>query len=101
VKVIKSGDYTFRSYSTMDAYGVIYKNTFDPLNPSENLLGTEDDGGSDFQFTLNIRLSGGMTYVLVMTTYQLKEIGTFWIVVLGPNRVILERLSKYLYVCIV
>jgi hypothetical protein len=85
----------------MDAYGVIYKNTFDPLNPSENLLGAEDDGGSDFQFTLNIRLSGGMTYVLVMTTYQLKETGAFSIIVQGPNKVILNRLSEYIYVCIV
>ena len=55
----------------------------------------EDDGGSDLQFRLNIRLSGGMTYVLVMTTYRLQETGTFSIVALGPNKVIFERLSEY------
>lgn len=101
VKVNTSGYYSFRSYSTVDAYGVIYRNTFDPLNPLENLLHTDDDSGSDFQFRLDIRLSGGMTYVLVMTAYKLKETDAFWIIVQGDNKVILERLSKYIHVCIV
>ncbi len=95
MKVNTNGYYSFHSHSTMDAYGFIYKNTFNPLNPSENLLLAEDDSGSDFQFKLNIRLSGGMTYVLVMTTYNLKETSTFLITVQGPNKVILNRLSEY------
>jgi hypothetical protein len=101
VKVNASGYYSFRSYSTMNAYGFIYKNTFNPLNPSENLLNTDDDSGSDLQFRFNMRLSGGMTYVLVMTTYWLRETGPFSIVVLGDNKVILQRLSEYSCVCIV
>ncbi len=100
VKVNTSGYYSFRSYCTMNPYGLIYRNTFDPLNPLENLLHTDDDSGSDLQFRLNIRLSVGMTYVLVVTTYLLKETGAFSILVLGDNGVILERLSKYIYVCI-
>ncbi len=91
-----SGYYSFHSQSTMDAYGFIYKNTFNPLNPAENLLQAEDDGGSDFQFRLNIDLRGGMTYVLVMTTYLSKETGAFSIFVLGANKVILQRLSEYI-----
>jgi hypothetical protein len=103
VKVNTSGYYSFRSYSTIDAYEFIYKNTFNPLNPSENLLYAEVDSGSDLQFRLNIHLRGGMTYVLVMTTYQIKETGAFSIIVQGPNKVILNRLSEYtcIYVCIV
>ncbi len=85
----------------MNAYGLIYRNTFNPVNPLENLLPTDDDSGSGLQFKLNIRLSGGMTYVLVMTTYWLKETGNFSIVVLGDNKVILQRLSEYIYVGIV
>ena len=81
----------------MIAYGFIYKNTFNPLNPPENLLDVEDDRCSDLQFRLNIRLSGGMTYVLVITTYQSKETGAFSIVVMGANKVILKRLSEYIY----
>ncbi len=101
VKVNTTGYYSFRSYSDIDANGFIYRNTLNPLNPLENLLHAEDDSGSDLQFRLNIRLSGGMTYVLVMTTYQLKETGAFSISVQGPNKVILNRLSEYIYVCIV
>jgi len=97
VKVDTSGYYSFCSYGTIDAYGFIYKNIFNPLNPSENLLYAEDNSGSDWQFRLNIRLSGGMTYVLVMTTYQLKEAGAFSISVQGPNKVIFNRLSEYIY----
>ncbi len=100
VKVITSGYYSFRSYSTIDTNEFIYKNTFNPLNPLENLLDAEDDSCSDLQFRLNIRLSDDMTYVLVMTTYQLKETGAFSITVQGPNKVILERLSKYIYMLI-
>jgi hypothetical protein len=84
----------------MDAYGFIYRNTFDPLNPLENLLHTQDEKGSDLQFRLNIRLDGDMTYILVMTTYLFKETGVFSITVQGDNKVILERLSEYIYVYI-
>jgi hypothetical protein len=100
VKVNTSGYYSFLSYSTMDTYGIIYKNTFNPLNPAENLIQEEDDGGSNFQFRLNIRLSGDMTYVLVITTYLPKQTSEFAIVALGTNKVVLERNSKYIYVCI-
>ncbi len=92
-----SGYYSFCSYSAIDANGFIYKNTFNPLNPSENLLHAEDDSDSHLQFRLNIYLSSDMTYVLVMTTYQLKETGAFSIIVQGPNKVILNRLSEYIY----
>ena len=99
--MIKSGHYSFRIYSTIDGYGFIYRNKFNPLNPLENLLEVEDDSDFDSQFRLDVRLSGNMTYVLVMTTYQLKETGAFSIIVQGPNKVILKRLSEYKYVCIV
>ncbi len=97
VKVNTTGYYSFRSYSAIDANEFIYKNTFNPLNPSENLLYAEDNSRSDWQFRLNIRLSGDMTYVLVMTTYQLKKTDAFSISVQGPNKVILNRLSEYIY----
>jgi hypothetical protein len=101
VKVNTTGYYSFRSYSTIDTSEFIYKNTFNPLNPLENLLDAEDDICSNLYFRLNIHLSDDMTYVLVMTTYQFQETGTFSITVQGPNKVILNRLSEYIYVCIV
>ncbi len=101
MKVIESGYYSFRSYSTMDTYEFLYRNTFNPLSPSENLIVAQGDKGSDLQFRLNTRLDGDMTYVLVMTTYSFKDTGAFSIIVQGPNKVILERLSEYTYVYIV
>lgn len=83
----------------MDAYGFIYRNTFNPLKPLDNSIGAGEKI-SDLQFRLNIHLEGGMTYVLVMATYISKETDGFSITVQGVNKVILERLSKYIYVYI-
>jgi hypothetical protein len=80
----------------MDTYGYIYKNKFDPLNPLENLLSINDDGGSYFQFRLDIRLVVNMTYVLVVTAYDSRRTGEFSITVFGKNKVTLEHLSEYI-----
>ncbi|CAF0718841.1 unnamed protein product [Adineta steineri] len=93
VKVIKSGYYSFRGSGAIDPYGSIYKNKFNPLDPSENLLDQDYDRCSDIQFKLNIHLDVGMIYVLVMTTFESKETGEFSIVVFSENEVTLDRLS--------
>ncbi|CAF1303490.1 unnamed protein product [Adineta steineri] len=93
VKVIESGYYTFRGTGSIDPYGSIYKNKFNPLNPSENLLNRDYGSGSDIQFKFDIHLDADMIYVLVVTTYDSKDIGEFSIVALGKNKVILERHS--------
>ncbi|CAF1486150.1 unnamed protein product, partial [Adineta steineri] len=93
VKVNKNGYYSFRGSGGIDPYGSIYNNKFNPLDPSENLLGQDYDGGFDIQFKLNIHLNVDMIYVLVVTTYESKEIGEFSIDVLGENEVFLDRLS--------
>jgi hypothetical protein len=96
--VIESGYYTFESDSRMDTYAYIYKNKFNPLNPLENLLSINDDGGSYFQFRLDVLLVVDMTYVLVVTTYDSRRTGEFSIYVFGNNIVTLEHLSEYIYV---
>ncbi|CAF4107638.1 unnamed protein product, partial [Adineta steineri] len=92
VKVIESGYYTFRGSGDIDSYGFMYKNRFNPLDPSENLVDQDDGGGSDIQFKLDIHLDVDMTYILVVTTFDSNETGDFSIVVLGKDKVILERL---------
>jgi len=98
VKVIESGYYTFLSYSRIDTYGYIYKDKFNPLNPLENLLSINDDGGSNLQFRLDVRLVVDMTYVLVVTTSDSRGTGKFSIAALGKNKVTLEHLSEYIFV---
>lgn len=90
----------WRADRTIDAYRLIYRNTFNPLNSLENLLDKDDDSKFNFQFKLDIHLSSGMTYVLVMTTNEPKETGKFSIIVLGDNKVILDRLSKCICTCL-
>jgi hypothetical protein len=94
VKTNQSGYYSFRSYSGLDTYGSIHRKTFSPLNPLENLLQTDDDNNFNLQFRVDVRLSGGTTYVLVITTYPPKGIGAFSIVAFGVNTVVFERLSE-------
>ncbi|CAF1000956.1 unnamed protein product [Adineta steineri] len=97
VKVIKSGYYSFRGSGSIDPYGSIYKNKFNPLDPSENLLDKDYDRYSSIQFKLDIHLAADIIYVLVLTTYESKETGEFSIVVLGEDRIILERLISKFY----
>ncbi|CAF1178450.1 unnamed protein product [Adineta steineri] len=93
VKVNESGYYSFRGSGDIDPYGSIYKAKFNPLDSSENLFDQDYDRCSDLQFKLNIYLEVGMTYVLIVTTYESNETGNFSIGVMGKNQVILERLS--------
>ncbi|CAF4050578.1 unnamed protein product, partial [Adineta steineri] len=93
VKVIESGYYNFRGRGDIDPYGSIYKNKFNPFDPSENLLDQDYDRSSDIQLKFDIHLDVDMIYVLVVTTYDSKETGKFLILIFGKNKVILERLS--------
>ncbi|CAF1032017.1 unnamed protein product [Adineta steineri] len=93
VKVIESGYYNFRGSSGIDPYGSIYNTKFNPLDPSENLLDKDYDGGTDIQFKLDIHLEVDRIYILVVTTFDPRETGEFSIVVSGKNKVSLDRLS--------
>ncbi|CAF3704777.1 unnamed protein product [Adineta steineri] len=93
VKVNKSGYYSFHGTGDIDPYGFIYKNKFNPLDPSENLFDQDYARYSNIQFKLDIHLNVDMVYVLVVTTFDSKETGKFLIVVLSENKVTLERLS--------
>ncbi|CAF0825500.1 unnamed protein product [Adineta steineri] len=93
VKVIKSGYYTFRVSGAIDPYGSIYNNKFNPLDPVDNLLNQDYAHNSDIQLKLDIYLNANIIYVLVMTTFDSKEIGEFSINISGRNEVNLKRLS--------
>jgi len=97
VKVNTTGYYSFRSYSGLDVYGLIYRNSFNPLDPSENQFSADDDSESNLQFRLNIRLTGDMTYVLVVTTNQIIQKRAFSVVALGDSHVTFKPISKYMY----
>ncbi|CAF1559920.1 unnamed protein product [Adineta steineri] len=91
INVNMSGLFIISSKSRSDLFGSIYKNSFNPLNPTENLLEVDDNGCSDNQFKLLIAFEVNTKYILVVTTSQANVTGTFLIIVSGPTKAVLER----------
>jgi hypothetical protein len=100
MNVFDSGYYTLTSCSSIDTYGFIYKNNFNPLSPDQNILIKDDDGGGSSQFQLNILLGANITYILVVTTYSSRTTGAFSIYALGPKSIIVKQFSEYIYIYI-
>ncbi len=97
VKVIDTGYYGLSSKSTIDIYNYIYKNTFIPFKPTENLLSVDTGSCANGRLKLTTVLQANTTYILVVTTYSPNVMGAFSIIVFGPNNVSLNRISEYLY----
>lgn len=60
----------------MDTYGFMYRNSFYPYAPFQNLIARNDDDAGGKQFRLWVRLDTVITYYLV--------VGTFFPNVQGP-----------------
>ncbi|CAF1633182.1 unnamed protein product, partial [Adineta steineri] len=88
VNVMETGYYALSSVSSMDTFGNIYKDDFNPMNPSENLQDYRSCSFQDFKFIAY--LYTGITYILVMTTYSPNVTGNFSILTSGPNNITLD-----------
>ncbi len=97
VNVVETGCYSLVSNSTIDIYGYIYTDNFDPFNMNMNLLSQSDQSYRNNQFELISVLQTDITYILVMTTFDPNMIGLFSVLVTGPKNVRLNRISEYLY----
>jgi len=88
VRVNTTGDYTFRSSSSIgDTYGYLYQGNFYPSYPSYNIVTKDDDTAGNGQFQLTATLRSDITYILVFTTYQEGNIGSFSIAASGTDNV--------------
>ena len=97
IKVDEGGMYLIWSESNIPKmYGYIYKNHFNALKPSANLLLQHDGSCNDGQFKLYIDLEINIRYILVVTTHRPNTIGSFSIFISGPNNVTLHHISKFL-----
>ena len=95
VNVPESRTYTIWSSSEIDPYGFIYENRFDPLNPKENLIASDNDyNGRDRQFKFEIPLYVDTTYVIVVSTFTPKDVGNITINVLGVSSVTVKHISE-------
>lgn len=63
---------TVVSFSALseDSYLALYENNFDPLNPCDNIITSNDDGGIDFLSEIEVLLQSGIEYFLVVSTYN-------------------------------
>ncbi|CAF1057170.1 unnamed protein product [Adineta steineri] len=93
IRVYKNGHYSFNSISNINTYGYMYAKDFFPFIPSINLIAKDDGSSSNSQFNISIPLQISTEYILVVTTYNLIETGSFSIHMSGPDRVDLERLN--------
>jgi len=95
INVNRTASYVLWSESDFDTYGYIYKNDFDSLKPSENLLVKHNGYCNGGQFKLFINLEIDTRYVLVVTTHRPKTIGNFSITISGPENITVNHISKY------
>ena len=95
INVFVTGDYRFWSNSGINMYGSIYRSTFDPSDPSSNLIASRYDGCRNSQFRLSHSLQTNTTYILVVTTYDTGMTGAFSIAVVGVAKISFTRIGEY------
>ncbi len=93
VTIYTTGTYIFKSSSSIDTYGCLYRDTFDPSYPSNGLMISNDDDAGIGQFQISINLQSGSTYILVVTTYSAGVAGSFSISASGPTSVNLIKIT--------
>lgn len=80
-----NGNYTIQSNSTLDSYGFLYLNSFNPNNMIANILNSDDDSAGGGQFLISYRLQANSRYILIMTTFFSNRTTPFSIMVRGPT----------------
>jgi len=97
VNVEQAGSYTFDTNSTIELYGYIYENEFDPSYPNKNLITQSNFGCGKFHFQLGSYLEVNTVYILVVTTFDPNVKGSFTLNVTAPYNVTLNRISKLVF----
>jgi hypothetical protein len=98
-RVDTSGFYKFSSNSSVHMYGYLYHDTFNPFDPSHNLLVENDNMCTKEQISFDFSLCTHATYVLVVTTQVSGRTGAFMIQVLGSGNITFNRLGKPIIHC--
>ena len=93
VNISKAGNVTIKSQSSMNTYGYLYENSFDPFDKSSNLLMEDDNSGDNEQFKMTAFLQPSTLYVLVVTTFSPHVMGHFSIIASGLSSISLTRES--------
>jgi hypothetical protein len=81
----------------MDTYGYLYQDTFDPVDPSRNLIAKNNAGCNNGHFWLHGDLLANITYILVVTTNASNVKGAFSVVSTGVANVHFSPIGEYDY----
>ena len=87
ISVSFDGYFTFCSNSSIDIYGYIYKNTFDPFDLESDLIASDNNGCGEQQFRLCLFLQANISYILVVTTDAEDVTGPFSVSVVGGTEI--------------
>ncbi|CAF1021563.1 unnamed protein product [Adineta ricciae] len=91
--VLATGPYSMKSSGNLDTYGYLYSGTFDPFNPTTNLVTSNDDDGGNRQFMMNATLQTSVQYIIVVTSYYTFNLGPYTVTVTGPGSVALSLMN--------
>ncbi len=88
VHVSTTGTYTFQSSSSIgDTFGYLYQGNFYTSYPQYNIVRQDDDGAGGGQFQLIADLRPDLTYILVFTSFNVIQTGSFDIAASGPGTI--------------
>lgn len=87
------GEYKFTTSSSFDTRGYFYQTSFDPSDPTVNLMVQDDDSGTGLQFRIQAYLQAGQTYVLVVTTHREYITGNFSVLATGPTTLTINTIT--------
>jgi len=88
------GDYILKSDSSIDTYGLLYKENFYANSTRVNLIKVDDDSSGNSQFQFNIYLKSNTRYILVITTVTPQTTGNYKLLVSGLNEVNLSQINS-------
>jgi hypothetical protein len=94
INVSNASDFTIMSQSSINTYGYLYENSFDPIDTSLNLLMEDDNSGNYEQFKLTAFLQPSTIYVLIVTTFSPRVMGKFSIIASGTSLISLTKGKK-------
>jgi hypothetical protein len=83
ISVSSTGYYIIVSNNSMDTYGYLYTNTFDPTFSDAPSIAIDNDSGGNGQFRFLIQLQAMVSYILVVTTSEPNITGSFTITGIG------------------
>ncbi|CAF1171189.1 unnamed protein product [Adineta steineri] len=101
MKVMETGYYALSSNSSINTFGDIYKDDFNPINPFENLLSQNYRACSSPDFKFVVYLHTDTKYILVVTTSSPNMTGDFYIETSGPNNITLDPYTQILTSCFI